>query len=133
MKPRSSLNVERLEDRDQPSTITLDANNNIVYTAGQGVANSVAVNPSLMNQGELVITETAENITSVPMGWTLSPDNRTATGPFNANSFVEFDVGDQGDYVNATMSPVWVKIWGKEGNDTLYGSQYSDRMFGGDG
>jgi hypothetical protein len=126
------LKVERLEDRNQPSTITLSGVF-IQYTAGQGIANNVTVVPSVMNQGELVITETAENITSVPTGWILSPDNRTATGPYGANSQLNIDGLDENDYVNAAMSPILGWLWGKEGNDTIWGSAYNDYLLGGDG
>jgi hypothetical protein len=86
-----------------------------------------------MNQGELIITETVEEITAVPDGWTLSLDNHTATGPFDANSILRFDVLNESDYVDARLSPVAVNINGMEGNDTLYGSAYNDQILGGDG
>ncbi|MBI2808332.1 MAG: hypothetical protein HYX68_25370 [Planctomycetes bacterium] len=50
MHPLTSLNVERLEDRNQPSTITVNEFW-IVYTAKTGVDNSVTVAPSLMGPG----------------------------------------------------------------------------------
>lgn len=128
---RTSVGIEQLEERNQPSTVTID-DTIIVYTANDGVANQVWIGPDLMDPIKLNIVESNEDITSVPAGWTISMDKHTATGPFAGKTSIRVLAKDEDDHISGAMSPLGLALVGSNGDDTLIGSDYDDLIYGGD-
>ena len=81
----------------------------------------------------MVIIDNGETITSVPTGWILNQVGNSATGPFAGFNNIFVDVMDRNDTVIAGMSPLRITAYGKDGNDTMYGSVYNDTLSGADG
>jgi hypothetical protein len=129
MNSKTILSVEHLENRNQPSVITLSGNT-INYTASDDVENNVSILQG-QEEGQIEISDYGEEITQVPEGWTSSNDNHTATGSYGANSELNIDVKNLNDSVTGYASPIKMTVAGREGDDYIFGSDFDDWLFGG--
>ncbi|MDQ1655108.1 MAG: hypothetical protein QOD41_191 [Cryptosporangiaceae bacterium] len=112
-------------------TVTVQGSQ-IVFTAGDGTVNHLAVRSSGPNGIELEDTG-ADLVLSEPFGSCTQDQIRIVYCPVNSSSSVRANLGDGNDSYNSLFTPIRAEVYGSDGDDTFYGSPASDFFRGGPG